>query len=157
MHIGLWAVLLSFFWILLSGYIQPLLLGFGAFSVFIVIVVVKRMDDVDQELNHLNFGLPMLKYTPWLLKEIIISSLDVTKLIWSSPENLSPTFAKIPVGQVPPKKQVLFASSITLTPGTLCVDLEKDEVTVHALQASSIETIIQGEMQRKITKLWGGK
>ena len=157
MHIGLWAVVLSLFWLLLSGYIQPLLLSFGAISVFLVVLVVKRMDDVDQELKQLSFGFSIFRYIPWLLKEIFTSSIHVTKLIWSSPDKLTPTLSKVSVQNVPKEKRVLYANSITLTPGTLSVDLEDGEVTVHALQASSIEEIKEGGMEQKITGLWGAK
>ncbi len=156
MHIGLWAVVLSLFWLLLSGFIQPLLLSFGAISVFIVVLIVKRMDDVDQELKQLNFGFSIFRYIPWLLKEIFASSIHVTKLIWGS-ETLTPTLAKIPAKNVPKAKRVLYANSITLTPGTLTVDLDDEVVTVHALRASSIDKLNEGDMERKITDLWGKK
>jgi multicomponent Na+:H+ antiporter subunit E len=35
------------------------------------------------------------------------------------------------------------------------VDIENGEVTVHALQRSSIEELEQGDMERKITSIWG--
>lgn len=155
MHIGKWAVLLSVFWLLLSGYIQPLLLSFGAVSVAIVLVVLKRMDTVDQEPCNLSTGLRILRYLGWLMGEIIKSAIHVTKLVWGSSDNLSPALAKIPANNIKPKNRVLYANSITLTPGTLSVDLEDGVVTVHALQESSIEELQQGDMERKITGIWG--
>lgn len=154
MHIGLWAVVLSIFWLLLSGYLQPLLLSFGAISVFLVVLVVKRMDDVDQELKQLSFGFSIFRYAPWLVKEIMTSSMTVTKLVWGSPKDLSPTLAKISLKNIPKEKSVLYANSITLTPGTLSLDIDKDEITVHALQAASIEELKEGAMENKIAGLW---
>lgn len=157
MHIGLWAVVLSLFWLLLSGYIQPLLLSFGVISVFLVLLVIKRMDDVDQEVRQLSFSLSIFRYIPWLLKEIMASSFHVTKLIWGSPKNLSPTLAKIPLNNIPQEKQVLYANSITLTPGTLSLDINKHEITVHALEAASIDELKEGAMENKIASLWPKK
>lgn len=157
MHIGLWVVVLSLFWLLLSGYLQPLLLSFGAISVFLVVWVVKRMDDVDQELKQLGFGFSIFRYIPWLLKEIITSSINVTKVIWGSPQDLSPTLAKIPLNNIPREKRVLYANSITLTPGTLSLDVDKNEITVHALQASSIDQLKAGSMENMIAGLWSQK
>jgi len=154
MHIGLWVVVLSLFWLLLSGYIQPLLLSFGAISVFLVVLVVKRMDDVDQELRQLSFGFSIFRYVPWLLKEIMSSSIHVSKLIWGSPKDLSPTLAKIPLNNIPKDKRVLYANSITLTPGTLSLDINENEITVHALEAASIEELKEGAMESKIAGLW---
>lgn len=155
MHIGKWAVLLTVFWLLLSGYIQPLLLSFGAISVALVLVVLKRMDDVDEEPRAVRTGHRIMRYLVWLLKETVKSSIHVTKLVWGSPDKVSPALGKINVANVHPENRVLYANSITLTPGTLSVDLEGDEITVHALQSSSIEELKQGDMERKITGIWG--
>lgn len=155
MHIGKWAAVLAAFWLLLSGYIQPLLLSFGAVSVAIVLVVLKRMDAVDGEPRYVSTGLAMTRYLLWLLGQIIQSAVHVTKLVWGSPDKLSPTLAKIPVKNIPPKCRVLYANSVTLTPGTLCVDLNEDEMTVHALQKASIDELEQGDMERKIVATWG--
>lgn len=155
MHIAKWAILLSGFWLLLSGYIQPLLLGFGAISVAVVLLVLKRMDDVDQEKQEIGTGLRLLRYIPWLIGQIIGSSLQVTKLIWGSPDKVSPSLARISAENIPPHRRALYANSITLTPGTLSVDLVEGEITVHALQKSSIEELKQEAMEKKITGIWG--
>lgn len=155
MHIIKWAILLSAYWLLLSGYIQPLLLSFGAVSVALVLFVLKRMDDVDQEPQQLGTGLRLIRYLPWLTGQIISSSIQVTKLIWGSPKNVSPSLAKISAKNVHPNSRTLYANSITLTPGTLSVDLVDGELTVHALQKSSLDELEEGEMERKITGIWG--
>lgn len=155
MHMTKWTILLSAFWLLLSGYIQPLLLGFGAVSVIIVLFVLKRMDDIDQEKLETGTGLRLMRYLPWLTGQIISSSLQVTKLIWGSADKISPSLATIKADKIPPHRRALYANSITLTPGTLSVDLVDDEITVHALQESSIEELEQGAMERKITQIWG--
>ena len=155
MHIIKWTVLLSIFWLLLSGFIQPLLLSFGIVSVAIVLLVLKRMDAVDQEPKLLNTDFRSIRYFSWLLGQIVSSSVYVTKLIWGSSDKISPALAKIPATNIPPNRRVLYANSITLTPGTLSVDIENGEVTVHALQRSSIEELEQGDMERKITSIWG--
>lgn len=155
MHISKWAILLSVFWLLLSGFIQPLLLSFGAISVALVLFILKRMDEVDQEPRYVSTGLQMMRYLMWLLGKIVSSSLHVTKLVWSSSNNISPALAKIDAKNISPKNHVLYANSITLTPGTLSVDLEDGEITVHALEESSIDALKQGDMEGKITEIWG--
>mgnify|MGYP000580121715 FL=1 len=72
MHIGKWALLLSIFWLLLSGYIQPLLLSLGAVSIALVLVVVKRMDRVDQVPKRISSGLALFRYLGWLFIQIFI-------------------------------------------------------------------------------------
>lgn len=155
MHIGKWAALLTIFWLLLSGYIQPLLLSFGAISVIIVLIVLSRMDAVDKEPISMNLGFRMIRYLTWLMGQIVISSVEVTQSVWGSTEKLSPSLAKIPAKDLPKKAHVLYANSITLTPGTLSVDLEDDEITVHALHQSSIDALREGEIEQKISRIWG--
>ncbi|WP_432473394.1 Na+/H+ antiporter subunit E [Amphritea sp. HPY] len=155
MHIIKWAVVLSIFWLLLSGFIEPLLLSFGALSVVVVLFILKRMDEVENESRQIGTSLRLIRYMPWLIGQIFSSGIHVTKLIWGSPDKVSPAIAKINAKDVPISSRVLYANSITLTPGTLSVDLEEGEVTVHALQKSSLEELEEGYMEQKITGIWG--
>ena len=155
MHIVKWAVVLSIFWLLLSGFIEPLLLSFGAISVVIVLFILKRMDRVENEPGQIGTSIRLIRYTPWLIGQVFSSAIHVTKLIWGSPDKVSPAIAKINVKDVPASSRVLYANSITLTPGTLSVDLDESEVTVHALHRSSIEELQEGQMEKKITGIWG--
>lgn len=155
MHIVKWAVVLSIFWLLLSGFIEPLLLSFGAISVVIVLLILKRMDKVENEPGQIGTSIRLIRYTPWLIGQVFSSALHVTKLIWGSPDKVSPAIAKINVKDVPASSRVLYANSITLTPGTLSVDLDENEVTVHALHRSSIDDLKEGQMEKKITGIWG--
>jgi multicomponent Na+:H+ antiporter subunit E len=154
-HMAEWALVLCIFWLLLSGFLEPLLLSFGLVSVIIVLYVLQRMDSVDKEKQETGTGFQLIRYFPWLFVQIVKSSIQVTKLIWGSSEKLSPVLEKISAQDVPIKSRVLYANSITLTPGTLSVDLEGGEVTVHALQKSSIDELKKGQMENKITGLWG--
>ncbi|OKY25546.1 MULTISPECIES: Na+/H+ antiporter subunit E [Thalassotalea] len=155
MHLLKWAILLFGFWLLLSGYYQPLLLTFGLISVAIVIVVIKRMDNVDQQEKSVSTGYRVLRYFLWLISEIIRSSLQVTKLVWGPSKSVSPSLSKINVSKIPHNSRVLYVNSITLTPGTLSVDLEGDELTVHALQKKSIDRLKKGDMENKLKIIWG--
>jgi multicomponent Na+:H+ antiporter subunit E len=157
MHLLKWAILLALFWLLLSGIYQTLIIGFGVFSVLLVLFVLKRMDQTDFEPKPVASGARISRYFVWLTGQIIASSVHVTKLVWGNPKNLSPSLAKVSVAQVPDKVRVLYANSITLTPGTLSVDLEDDEITVHALQNASIGELKEGDMVNKITSIWGKK
>lgn len=155
MHIVKWAVVLSIFWLLLSGFIEPLLLSFGAISVVIVLFILKRMDKVENEPGQIGTSIRLIRYTPWLIGQVFSSAIHVTKLIWGSPDKVSPAIAKINAKDVPASSRVLYANSITLTPGTLSVDLDENEVTVHALHRSSIDELKEGQMEKKITGIWG--
>lgn len=154
MYIAKWAVLLSIFWLLLSGMLTPLLLTFGGLSVAVVMFVLHRMDKVDKEVRQWGTGVGLFRYIPWLIGQIVISSAQVTKLIWGPQGRISPTLAKIDAENIPSSRRALYANSITLTPGTLSVDLVDGELTVHALQKSSIDELEDGYMGKKIASIW---
>jgi len=130
---------------------------FCAISVSIFRLLTNLMDFIDEQPRTFVSPLAALIYIPWLLYHIFLSSIQVTRLIWTGKTKVSPSIAKLPVSSVPENKKVLYANSITLTPGTLSVDLDEEEVTVHALESSSIEELKQGGMADKIAKTWGKK
>jgi multicomponent Na+:H+ antiporter subunit E len=156
-HLAIWAFILAIFWLLLSGFLKPLLLGFGVISVALVMILLKRMDSADGEQQTLTFNFSFLRYLVWLLGQITLSSLEVTKLVWGGNQKLSPATAKLPVDSVPQTGRVLYANSITLTPGTLSIDIDENHVTVHALHKDSIVSLEQGEMANKVQTGVGGE
>lgn len=150
-----WSSLLAVFWLLLSGYFQPLMLSFGVLTILLTIWLIKRMRALDESPKHFGSTIGFVRYVPWVLSQILLSSTQVAKHIWSRSPKLNPVLDQIPVSAVPANKQVLYANSITLTPGTLCVDIDEQNVTVHALEKSSIDELKDGAIAHQIDKLWG--
>ncbi len=146
--------LLAAFWLLLSGHYDPLMLGFGAFSLGLVFYISIRMDRLDGEVEYITFGQRVVRYWFWLVGQIFVSSIGVTKLVWGKTSDLSPSLEKVPATTVPDSTQVLYANSITLTPGTLSVDIEDGDITVHALQKKSLQELKEGAMAKKISEIW---
>lgn len=156
MHMVSWTLALVVFWLLLSGYFKALLLFFGAVSVALVVVTVRKMDSVDSRPQPLRVDHKLLLYFVWLIGQIVRSSLDVAKLVWLSPNKIEPSLGVISTKTTEETGNVLYANSITLTPGTLSVDLSEDTVTVHALQTPSLEELEQGDMEARVIKASGG-
>ncbi|MFQ5563712.1 MAG: Na+/H+ antiporter subunit E [Parvularculaceae bacterium] len=125
---------LTVLWLLLSGYFdEPLLLGFGAASVALSVWLAHRAGMLDPE------GVPggvfpgVLAYMPWLIVEIGKANLAVARQALSVKPKLSPMMIRVPARQTSTVGRVIFANSITLTPGTVSVDLDDDCILVHAL------------------------
>lgn len=150
------AAILAALWLLLSGYFKPLLLGLGAVSIGLVVIIAARMDVVDHEghpYHHLR-STKILQYWGWLIAEITKSNLDVAKhIIFGSAAPISPTIFRIPTTQGGELGRVIYANSITLTPGTVSVDVGDDYIEVHALTEASANALRSGEMDRRITAL----
>ena len=140
-------------WYVLSGVQSPLFYAFGAFSALFALVVALRMNVSDSEGHpfHLGFYAPF--YFVWLLWEMIKSGLTVTRLVWHPHLPISPAFGTLRSSVQCDLGRAILANSITLTPGTVCVDIDEDEVLVHALEKASIADLKAGKMDRKVARL----
>ena len=121
-------VALSGVWFVWSGHTSALILSFGLGSVLLSVWMSRRLQVVDSEGQPLQLGL--LLYLPWLFKEIVVANIDVIKRICTFgpiEEKISLTWTKVPAKQRTRLGRVVFANSITLTPGTISVELEEDE------------------------------
>jgi len=74
-----------------------------------------------------------LSYFAWLFVEIIKANIAVVRAVLSPDMAVSPTLVRIPTPQKTDLGKVMFANSITLTPGTVSVDIQDDHILVHAL------------------------
>lgn len=129
------------------------MLSLGVISIAFVVYIAHRMDVVDHESQPVHLTLKIPAYYTWLMKEIIRSNLVVVKHIWLGNKSISPVFATITASQKTEIGKVIYANSITLTPGTVSVNLEGDRILVHALLQESIKDLESGEMDRRVTQL----
>ncbi len=127
-------VLLFALWLLMSGVYKPLVIGFGVASVLLAVYVVRRMDAVDGE--HLEIRLRpfgSFGYLGWLMVEIAKANWAVTKIILSPAMPIRQHLFEVPNSQGTDLGRVIFANSITLTPGTISVETEDNHFLVHAV------------------------
>jgi multicomponent Na+:H+ antiporter subunit E len=143
-------------WLLWSGIYLPLMLLLGLASCLLVMWLVKRFQTLDHESVPLHLGVGIFGYWGWLLKEIAISSLQVTRIILSPKLQISPTMVTIQCKSAGQVRQVLFANSITLTPGTLTTDIDENGlVSVHALTREGAQGVLSGDMNDRVARLPG--
>lgn len=148
-------VLLVIFWLLNSGHYTPMILSFGALSIVLVTVIAKRMNVIDEESLPLHLTTSIPAYYLWLFKELIVSNVDVVARIWRGESSISPAMAVIRIDHVSDLGRVIYANSITLTPGTFTTDVSANTITVHALCGNSITTLNNGEMAARIKRMEG--
>ncbi len=142
-------------WVLLSGYFTPLLLGFGVASSLIVVLIAARMDLLDPEGHPISMTPALAVYWLWLAYEIIKSNIDVARRIWSRGPDITPTLLRLRASQTSALGQVIYANSITLTPGTVTIQIDDGELLVHALAEEVGNDLAGGEMDRRVTWLEG--
>jgi multicomponent Na+:H+ antiporter subunit E len=92
-------------------------------------------------------------YLPWLFYQIIIANLEVAYLVLHPRmlEKIDPHLIRFKTTLKRPISKVTFAQSITLTPGTITVNIEEDEFMVYALTRSAGEAL-PGEMERRVAR-----
>lgn len=148
------ALLLMALWLLMSGLYEPMIIGFGVASVLVVLIVAKRMDAVDGE--HLDIRLKPVKtaqYIAWLLVEIAKANWVITKIVLSPGMPIRQHLFSVRSTQRSDLGQVIFANSITLTPGTVSVEVEPGHFLVHALAYSAHDHIALADMDRRVTAI----
>ncbi|WP_066961458.1 Na+/H+ antiporter subunit E [Microbulbifer sp. Q7] len=152
---------LAFIWLANSGHYTPLLLAFGLISILFVIAIARRMKVVDGESLPLELWSTLPRYYLWLLRKIIASNLEVARCVWggllrgkiNAPDTISPCSERIPTTLKTDLGKVLYANSITLTPGTVAIDVSGGSILVHALTRAGLDEVKQGEMEQRIRKL----
>ena len=145
------AISLAVLWLLLSGHLEALILVFGVLSITFVVWVSRRMHIIDRE--SYPFGLiPRLSgyYWPWLLKEIVKSSIDVTRRVFGPASAVRPVVFDAPLHLHSDLGKVIYANSITLTPGTISMDITADAIRVHALHPDIARGLHESGMEARI-------
>jgi multicomponent Na+:H+ antiporter subunit E len=140
-------------WLLWSGIYKPLLLILGGLSCILVLMVVRRMNVVDAETAPLELSFRALLYLPWIAWEIVKANVDVARRILSPGLPVAPRLIRVRASQTSDLGRTIYANSITLTPGTVTVDVEGDEFTVHALTREAAEGVQEGAMDRRVRRL----
>ncbi|PHR80692.1 MAG: cation transporter [Colwellia sp.] len=144
---------LSAFWLLNSAHNTLLILLLGLAAIALVLVITHKMDVVDQESQPLYLTPKIFSYYLWLIKKIIQANIIVVTHIWLGSKSISPTLRWIKISPKTDMGKVIYANSITLTPGTVAIDLVDDKILVHALLQKDIESLLAGEMDRRVSLL----
>ena len=142
-------------WLLLSGFFEPLLLGLGVVSCLVVVLIAHRMDVIDREGHPIHLAWRIVIYWFWLALEIVKSNIDVARRILDPKLPIHPMLIRLPASQKSELGLVIYANSITLTPGTVSVQVEVGEILVHAIAEEPAEALRQGDMDRRVSAVEG--
>lgn len=153
-------VVMLIFWVLWSGMFDFFHLSLGVISAYIVVkwtghLFVEQSKSVGQRFSE---WLRFETYTFWLLWQIVLANVEVFKLAFH-PNVLSvlnpsyKTFKTKISGDVP---LFIFAQSITLTPGTVTLNINNDEITIHAINRAAADGV-PGEMEARVLNIYKGE
>ncbi len=141
-------------WLLMSGIYKPLVVGLGVFSVLLCTWLVHRLGLLGENVFHEDFVLyRVVRYVFWLTVEIGKADWAVTKVILSPylPDRQRLIF--VPACQSTEHGKMMFANSITITPGTVTVETEADRFLVHALTDEAADQTALAEMGDKVAAM----
>lgn len=138
-------------WLLLSGHWDAVHVGLGAAASTLVVWLNRGQEDITAAVR----ALPrVLWYVSWLLGEIVRSNLAVARIVLDPRLPIDPVVVRLR----PPVRGALavttLANSITLTPGTITLDAEDGELTVHALTPDGLDEI-EAVMARRVAWVFG--
>ncbi len=153
MRVALLLGLLMAAWVLWSGQFLPLLLTLGAFSCLLTVYLTRRMGYFDNEVFALRFGVRLFSYWAWLSREVLRSSLEVARVVLDPRLPISPQTIEIKATASHPVDQAILGNSITLTPGTLALDVHRGKIQVHCLTQAGAADLMSGEMDRRVAAL----
>lgn len=144
-------------WLLLSGMFEPFLLIIGVVSTVLVVYVALRMNVVDEEgVPAVHLTKHFFTYIPWFMVEILKSNWDATKVIVNPSLPINPRLFRVQGMQRTDLGRMIFANSITLTPGTITVAVKGNTFFVHALVADNAEGMDEGDMNVRVAALERG-
>ncbi|MEP5764167.1 MAG: Na+/H+ antiporter subunit E [Halieaceae bacterium] len=139
-------------WLLWSGLYKPLLIGLGVFSCLLSLWLASRTGFFRHAMPlRAMLRLPALWW--WVLQEVIKSSLEVARVVLSPSLPIQPEVVELTTDEKTDSGKVILGNSITLSPGTVTIDVHEDRLLVHCLTAESAAGLRSGEAERRTAKL----
>ncbi len=144
MRLVFWTLLLFVMWLILTSNLhgENILVGLGV-SFSIALLYTKLFKHSNFEfINPFWFG----AYVLVLLKNLVISNIEIGRRTLSRDMKLSPAIVEVKTELKSEWKKLLLANSITLTPGTLTLDVKGDMLYIHVIEFH------EGESKKLLTK-----
>jgi len=143
---------LALLWILFSGLFKTQLIVLGLLSVLLVAWLAYRMRVLEHRGQPVYFGVfRLLGYWTWLCREIMRSNFAVVRMIIDPELPIRPMLRRIKATPDTEIGRVIYANSITLTPGTTAINFTPDgEILVHALHEDSLHELEEGKMAARV-------
>jgi len=146
-------LVLSVAWLLWSGLYKPLLIGLGSLSVLVTLIFAVRMKFFEHTEGLAQMASRLPGYWLWLLGEILKSSVQVSRIVLSPSLPIQPRLVKLVSQSGDELPQVILGNSITLSPGTITIDIDENEVLVHCISEEGAQDMESGELLRRVDLL----
>ena len=147
-------LILFVFWLVLSGHYDAVHLSLGLACAALVSFFSSDLlfrDPIGERwlLKTWRF----LLYIPWLLYQVVLANLHVVYLVLR-PNLIRPQVIRFKTQLTSDLSRVTLGNSITLTPGTITMDIAGGEFCVHALSDKAAQELLGGEMERRVARVF---
>jgi multicomponent Na+:H+ antiporter subunit E len=148
------------FWLILSGMYDLFHIALGVISVTVVLWFNTKLRNHnffdENECRAANFKvLRLLYFVPFLVWEIISSSFRIAYIIIHPKMPMKTAIIKFKTNLPNMNAKVLLGNSITLTPGTVTLQIEGDEFLIHSLTNEAVEAHIDHSLTVEVAKVYG--
>jgi multicomponent Na+:H+ antiporter subunit E len=155
-------VILSVFWLILSGRIGLQYFIFMVASIAIVLATNPERPFRPRDTarapgipGRLSATVHLFRYLGWLIWNVLKANLEVAAMILHPRMPIRPQLMVFRTEMKSDEAQVLVANSMTLTPGTITVDLKNNHYLVHAIHPASAGAVTGGGLQNKVAPIFG--
>lgn len=160
---GMFIVLFAF-WMVMSGRTETKFIIYGLLTAAVVSWITYPLllvPNKDHSKKYFVFGVSIFKfigYFFWLMWQLVLANVDVLLATTSQEMTIDPKIVRFYFRADNPMATVVLANSITLTPGTVTVNVTDDGLyEIHALTAGAASGVLDGSMQKKVAELFGEK
>lgn len=158
------ALVLFAFWMILSGRTETKFVVYGILTAVVTTWVTYPLllvpnKDGSKKYYVFGFSIPkMIMYFFWLMWQLVLANIDVLLATTGQELNIDPKVVRFRFRADNPMASVILANSITLTPGTVTMNVTDDGVyEIHALTVGAAAGVLDGGMQKKVADLYGEK
>ena len=148
-------VLMFLLWIILNGRITVQITVIGLIGTAVIYAFISKFMGITikKELRFIGKTGLLLRYCAVLMVEIVKANFAVIRIIWDRGRKVEQTIYTFEVDLKREISKTILANSITLTPGTITVDLVGNVFEVHCLDVSLIEGIEDGKFMQLLKKM----
>ncbi|MFK7988827.1 MAG: Na+/H+ antiporter subunit E [Sandaracinaceae bacterium] len=150
------AVLLGLVWLVWSWHFEPLVIGFGAVAIVATTAIVHRLSGIDFEGMPIELGPRLFAYLPFLAWEMLKANIQTARLILDPKLPVRPHLIRVRANQRTSLGEVIFANSITITPGTVTLDVRDGILLVHCLDDAMASEDTSGALADRVRWLESG-
>lgn len=152
-----WGVLLFIVWLGLTNSLDPQELLAGLLASIVIVWLTIPKPRAGEHTRPWSL-LALLAYLPVFLENLVLSNIDVASRVLSPRLPINPGIVRVRTKLTAPYQRLILANSITLTPGTVTLEMDGEDMYIHWIDVKSPDPesagqVIKDEMEAAIARI----